>query len=122
MIVVTFQEQSEDKEIDKNQKRCIGYVMDAKPLNLNLPEDDDVFRQQVWYFVESSPFEVAIIGFVFLTTGVMMMKHFDQTTAFDELESIVNFAAVGIFTVEGVLRVYAYGFVSQNCSISNFKR
>ena len=78
LIIITFQEQGEaelqDGEIDKNQKACIDFSIQAKPLERYMPKDRDSFKYKLWRVVVSSPFEYFIMLLIVLNTILLMMK------------------------------------------------
>lgn len=78
LIIITFQEQGEaelqDGEIDKNQKACIDFSIQAKPLERYMPKERDSFKYKLWRVVVSSPFEYFIMLLIVLNTILLMMK------------------------------------------------
>jgi hypothetical protein len=78
LIIITFQEQGEaelqDGEIDKNQKACIDFAIQAKPLERYMPQEMDSFKYKIWRVVVSTPFEYFIMCLIVLNTILLMMK------------------------------------------------
>ena len=78
LIIITFQEQGEaelqDGEIDKNQKSCIEFAIQAKPLERYMPKEMDSFKYKIWRVVVSTPFEYFIMILIVLNTILLMMK------------------------------------------------
>jgi hypothetical protein len=78
LIIITFQEQGEaelqDGEIDKNQKSCIDFSIQAEPLERYMPKERDSFKYKLWRVVVSSPFEYFIMTLIVLNTILLMMK------------------------------------------------
>ncbi|MPC12462.1 Voltage-dependent calcium channel type A subunit alpha-1 [Portunus trituberculatus] len=78
LIIITFQEQGEaelqDGELDKNQKSCIDFAIQAKPLERYMPKDRVSFKYKIWRMVVSTPFEYFIMLLIVLNTLLLMMK------------------------------------------------
>ncbi|KAK4308761.1 hypothetical protein Pmani_019561 [Petrolisthes manimaculis] len=78
LIIITFQEQGEaelqDGELDKNQKSCIDFAIQAKPLERYMPKDRISFKYKIWKIVVSTPFEYFIMLLIVLNTLLLMMK------------------------------------------------
>lgn len=78
LIIITFQEQGEKEleegELDKNQKSCIDFAIQAKPLQRYMPKDKDSFKYKIWRVVVSTPFEYFIMVLIVLNTLLLMMK------------------------------------------------
>eukprot|EP00095_Tigriopus_kingsejongensis_P005232 maker-scaffold1237_size53912-snap-gene-0.7 protein:Tk05232 transcript:maker-scaffold1237_size53912-snap-gene-0.7-mRNA-1 annotation:"hypothetical protein DAPPUDRAFT_333049" len=78
LIIITFQEQGEaelqDGEIDKNQKACIDFAIQARPLERYMPKERDSFKYKIWRVVVSTPFEYFIMILIVLNTILLMMK------------------------------------------------
>ena len=104
LIIITFQEQGEaelqDGEIDKNQARkssvtvyprtqcagmfllccrmeqkaCIDFAIQAKPLERYMPKEIDSLKYKIWRVVVSTPFEYFIMTLIVLNTILLMMK------------------------------------------------
>ncbi|GFO19987.1 voltage-dependent calcium channel type a subunit alpha-1 [Plakobranchus ocellatus] len=77
LIIITFQEQGEnelmDQEMDKNQKQCIDFAINAKPLCRFMPAKN-TFKYKIWKLVQSQKFEYFIMVLIALNTVVLMMK------------------------------------------------
>lgn len=78
LIIITFQEQGEKEleegEIDKNQKSCIDFAIQAKPLQRYMPKDKDSFKYKIWKMVVSTLFEYTIMALIVCNTILLMMK------------------------------------------------
>ncbi|XP_046144194.1 voltage-dependent calcium channel type A subunit alpha-1 isoform X10 [Osmia bicornis bicornis] len=89
LIIITFQEQGEaelqDGEIDKNQKSCIDFTIQARPLERYMPKERNSVKYKIWRIVVSTPFEYFIMGLIVLNTVLLMMKNFfkDAWNTFD---------------------------------------
>ena len=53
LIIVTFNELGEaelEDDMDKNQKSCIDFAIQAKPLELYVPSETSGIRWDLWYY------------------------------------------------------------------------
>lgn len=57
-----------------NQRACIDFAINARPLTRYMPENKQSYQYKMWKFVVSSPFEYAIMTLIALNTVVLMMK------------------------------------------------
>jgi voltage-dependent calcium channel N type alpha-1B len=78
LIIITFQEQGEAElqsgEIDKNQKSCIDFTIQARPLERYMPNKRNSFKYKIWRIVVSTPFEYFIMMLIVFNTLLLMMK------------------------------------------------
>jgi len=97
LIIVTFNELGEAElqdDMDKNQKSCIGtffkrtlfvsqnfkillsidFAIQAKPLELYVPEEQSGIRYHIWRLVTSAPFENFILLLIVCNTILLMLK------------------------------------------------
>lgn len=78
LIIITFQEQGEKEleegELDKNQKSCIDFSIQARPLQRYMPKDKDSMKYKIWRVVVSTAFEYFIMVLIVLNTILLMMK------------------------------------------------
>ncbi|KAF5405242.1 hypothetical protein PHET_01289 [Paragonimus heterotremus] len=78
LIIITFQKQGENElmelEIDKNQKRCIDFAINARPLCRYMPKDRHSVKYRIWRLVVSTPFEYYIMVMIAINTLILMMK------------------------------------------------
>ncbi|XP_041974502.1 voltage-dependent calcium channel type A subunit alpha-1 isoform X12 [Aricia agestis] len=113
LIIITFQEQGEaelqDGEIDKNQKSCIDFTIDARPLERYMPSKRGSLKYKVWRIVVSSPFEYSIMTLIVLNTLLLMMKYYNQSDLYSDILKYSNMGFTGMFSVETVLKIIAYG-------------
>ncbi|KAG7335409.1 hypothetical protein KOW79_002005 [Hemibagrus wyckioides] len=79
LIIITFQEQGdkmmEDYSLEKNERACIDFAINAKPLTRHMPQNKQTFQYRMWEFVVSPPFEYTIMAMIALNTIVLMMKN-----------------------------------------------
>ncbi|XP_053600619.1 voltage-dependent calcium channel type A subunit alpha-1 isoform X7 [Plodia interpunctella] len=113
LIIITFQEQGEaelqDGEIDKNQKSCIDFTIEARPLERYMPSKRTSFKYKVWRIVVSTPFEYFIMTLIVLNTLLLMMKYYNQNDLYADILKYSNMGFTGMFSVETVLKIIAYG-------------
>ncbi|XP_028033528.1 voltage-dependent calcium channel type A subunit alpha-1 isoform X3 [Bombyx mandarina] len=113
LIIITFQEQGEaelqDGEIDKNQKSCIDFTIEARPLERYMPSKRASFKYKVWRIVVSTPFEYLIMTLIVLNTLLLMMKYYHQNDDYADFLKYSNMGFTGMFSVETVLKIIAYG-------------
>ncbi|VDK69064.1 unnamed protein product [Dibothriocephalus latus] len=129
LIIITFQEQGEnelvDHELDKNQKQCIDFAINARPLCRYMPEDIKSFQYRAWQLVVSGPFEYFIMTMIALNTLILMMKYHKpersmtfplaidaNTRSYESYCSALmylNTAFTCMFTVECLLKIMAFG-------------
>ncbi|XP_065171209.1 voltage-dependent calcium channel type A subunit alpha-1-like isoform X27 [Atheta coriaria] len=113
LIIITFQEQGEAElqsgEIDKNQKSCIDFTIQARPLERYMPNKRNSFKYKIWRVVVSTPFEYFIMMLIVFNTLLLMMKHDGQTDTFSKSLKYLNWGFTSMFTVECILKILAYG-------------
>lgn len=64
----------EEGELDKNQKSCIDFAIQAKPSQRYMPKNKNSFKYRVWKLVVSTSFEYVIMTLIVLNTILLMMK------------------------------------------------
>ncbi|KAF5405898.1 Voltage-dependent calcium channel type A subunit alpha-1 [Paragonimus heterotremus] len=129
LIIITFQEQGEnelvDHELDKNQKQCMEFAINAKPLCRYMPSNPNSTKYRIWRLVVSGPFEYYIMLMIALNTLILMMKYYrpDHTetgSMTPDLETqkyqnycstlvYLNAAFTAMFTMECLLKLIAFG-------------
>ncbi|XP_022648011.1 voltage-dependent calcium channel type A subunit alpha-1-like isoform X2 [Varroa destructor] len=113
LIIITFQEQGEKEleegELDKNQKSCIDFAIQAKPLQRYMPKNKDSVKYKVWKVVVSTPFEYFILALIVLNTVLLMMKFHNQHPQLTRVLHYLNATFTGLFTVESILKLVAFG-------------
>jgi len=114
LIIITFQEQGEKEleegELDKNQKSCIDFAIQAKPSQRYMPKNKNTFKYRVWKLVVSTTFEYIIMTLIVLNTVLLMMKHYNQSEELKALLSNMNLCFTAMFSIECILKIIAYGF------------
>ncbi|KAG7303960.1 hypothetical protein JYU34_010876 [Plutella xylostella] len=113
LIIITFQEQGEaelqDGEIDKNQKSCIDFTIEARPLERYMPSKRASFKYKVWRIVVSTPFEYFIMGLIVLNTLLLMMKYHEAPAMLMDVLTFMNLVFTFFFLFETVLKLIAFG-------------
>ncbi|XP_046610496.1 voltage-dependent calcium channel type A subunit alpha-1 isoform X6 [Neodiprion virginianus] len=114
LIIITFQEQGEaelqDGEIDKNQKSCIDFTIQARPLERYMPNKRNSVKYKIWRVVVSTPFEYFIMILIVLNTLLLMMKYHAQPDPQKLVLKYMNWGFTGMFTIECTMKIAAYGF------------
>ncbi|XP_075226266.1 voltage-dependent calcium channel type A subunit alpha-1-like [Lycorma delicatula] len=113
LIIITFQEQGEaelqDGEIDKNQKSCIDFTIQARPLERYMPNKRNGLKYKIWRIVVSTPFEYFIMMLIVFNTLLLMMKFHKQSQVYRETLKYMNVVFTSMFTVETCLKILAFG-------------
>uniref|UniRef100_A0A915I6P9 Ion transport domain-containing protein n=1 Tax=Romanomermis culicivorax TaxID=13658 RepID=A0A915I6P9_ROMCU len=113
LIIITFQEQGEAElkqgDLDKNQKQCIDFALNAKPVSRFMPEDETSLKYRLWTLVVSTPFEYFIMTIIFLNTLILMMDYYQSNDTYKSVLAIMNFTFTSVFTVESSLKILAFG-------------
>ncbi|XP_068460360.1 calcium channel, voltage-dependent, P/Q type, alpha 1A subunit, b isoform X4 [Clinocottus analis] len=113
LIIITFQEQGdkmmEDYSLEKNERACIDFAINARPLTRHMPKNKMSFQYRMWQFVVSPPFEYSIMALIALNTIVLMMKFDGASKTYDEVLKNLNIVFTTFFFLESVLKVIAFG-------------
>ncbi|KAH7723235.1 voltage-dependent calcium channel type D subunit alpha-1-like protein [Aphelenchoides avenae] len=113
LIIITFQEQGEaelsEGDLDKNQKQCIDFALNARPRSLFMPEDKESMKYRIWRLVTSTPFEYFIMAMICLNTIILMMKFHGNSEQYEKVLRFFNTALTAVFTVESILKILAFG-------------
>uniref|UniRef100_A0A158Q5I2 Voltage-dependent calcium channel type A subunit alpha-1 n=1 Tax=Dracunculus medinensis TaxID=318479 RepID=A0A158Q5I2_DRAME len=113
LIIITFQEQGEaelsEGDLDKNQKQCIDFALNARPRSLFMPEDKSSMKYRIWRLVTSTPFEYFIMAMICCNTIILMMKFHGNSEFYEKILRFFNTALTAVFTVEAILKILAFG-------------
>ncbi|TKS68652.1 Voltage-dependent P/Q-type calcium channel subunit alpha-1A [Collichthys lucidus] len=113
LIIITFQEQGdkmmEDYSLEKNERACIDFAINARPLTRHMPKNKLSFQYRMWQFVVSPPFEYSIMALIALNTIVLMMKFDGASLTYDEVLKNLNIVFTTFFFMESVLKIIAFG-------------
>lgn len=113
LIIITFQEQGEaelsEGDLDKNQKQCIDFALNARPRSLFMPNDKNSLKYRIWKLVTSTPFEYFIMAMICVNTIILMMKFHGNSDVYEKVLRFFNTALTAVFTVESILKILAFG-------------
>ncbi|KAJ8363179.1 hypothetical protein SKAU_G00120100 [Synaphobranchus kaupii] len=116
LIIITFQEQGdkmmEDYSLEKNERACIDFAINAKPLTRHMPQNKQSFQYRMWQFVVSPPFEYTIMAMIALNTIVLMMKYDGASKAYEDVLKNLNIVFTSLFSMECVLKIIAFGVLN----------
>ncbi|KAL0965374.1 hypothetical protein UPYG_G00280480 [Umbra pygmaea] len=113
LIIITFQEQGDkamsECSLEKNERACIDFAINAKPLTRYMPADKKSFQYKMWKFVVSPPFEYSIMTMIALNTVVLMMKFHGAPELYESMLKYLNIVFTALFTLECILKIIAFG-------------
>ncbi|KAG7485905.1 voltage-dependent P Q-type calcium channel subunit alpha-1A [Solea senegalensis] len=113
LIIITFQEQGdkmmEDYSLEKNERACIDFAINARPLTRHMPKNKLSFQYRMWQFVVSPPFEYSIMALIALNTIVLMMKFDGASESYDNVLKNLNIVFTTFFFMESILKIIAFG-------------
>uniref|UniRef100_A0A8C7TYN0 Voltage-dependent N-type calcium channel subunit alpha-1B n=1 Tax=Oncorhynchus mykiss TaxID=8022 RepID=A0A8C7TYN0_ONCMY len=113
LIIITFQEQGDkamsECSLEKNERACIDFAINAKPLTRYMPADKQSFQYKMWKFVVSPPFEYSIMTMIALNTVVLMMKFHGAPELYEAMLKYLNIVFTALFTLECILKIIAFG-------------
>ncbi|CAJ1052909.1 voltage-dependent P/Q-type calcium channel subunit alpha-1A isoform X1 [Xyrichtys novacula] len=113
LIIITFQEQGdkmmEDYSLEKNERACIDFAINARPLTRHMPKNKLSFQYRMWQFVVSPPFEYSIMALIALNTIVLMMKFDGASDTYNEVLKNLNIVFTTFFFMESILKIIAFG-------------
>ncbi|KAK7896834.1 hypothetical protein WMY93_022159 [Mugilogobius chulae] len=113
LIIITFQDQGDkamsDCSLEKNERACIDFAINAKPLTRYMPENKQSYQYKLWKFVVSPPFEYAIMALIALNTVVLMMKFYGAPEWYESMLKYLNIVFTALFTLECILKIIAFG-------------
>ncbi|XP_028980432.2 calcium channel, voltage-dependent, N type, alpha 1B subunit, a isoform X3 [Esox lucius] len=113
LIIITFQEQGDkamsECSLEKNERACIDFAINAKPLTRYMPENVQSFQYRMWKFVVSPPFEYSIMIMIALNTVVLMMKFHGAPDFYEAMLKHFNIVFTALFSLECILKIIAFG-------------
>jgi len=111
-VIVTFQSEGEsafqDCALDKNQRNCIEYALNAKPVRRYIPKHPLQYR--LWSFATSPFCEYTVFIAILLNTTSLAMKFYHQPTAYTDFLDVLNQIFTYFFLVECILKLGAFRF------------
>uniref|UniRef100_A0AAR2JTS2 Voltage-dependent N-type calcium channel subunit alpha n=1 Tax=Pygocentrus nattereri TaxID=42514 RepID=A0AAR2JTS2_PYGNA len=112
LIIITFQEQGDkalsECTLEKNERACIDFAINAKPLTRYMPQSQQSFQYRMWKFVVSPPFEYSIMIMIALNTVVLMMKFHDAPVFYEAMLKYLNIVFTALFSLECILKIIAF--------------
>ncbi|XP_026998196.2 voltage-dependent N-type calcium channel subunit alpha-1B isoform X12 [Tachysurus fulvidraco] len=116
LIIITFQEQGDkamsECSLEKNERACIDFAINAKPLTRYMPQDKQSFQYKMWKFVVSTPFEYSILTMIAINTVVLMMKFSTASKPYEDMLKWLNIIFTALFTLECILKIIAFGLLN----------
>ncbi|XP_036382022.1 calcium channel, voltage-dependent, N type, alpha 1B subunit, a [Megalops cyprinoides] len=113
LIIITFQEQGDkamsECSLEKNERACIDFAINAKPLTRYMPQNQQCFQYRMWKFVVSPPFEYSILTMIALNTVVLMMKFHGAPELYEAMLKYLNIVFTALFSLECILKIIAFG-------------
>merc|ERR1712142_371609 len=111
-VIVTFQSEGEasfqDCALDKNQRNCIEFALNAKPVRRYIPKNPLQYR--LWAFATSPFCEYTVFVAILLNTTSLAMKFYHQPTAYTDFLDVLNQVFTYFFLVECILKLGAFRF------------
>ncbi|KAM3868483.1 calcium channel, voltage-dependent, N type, alpha 1B subunit, a [Diretmus argenteus] len=113
LIIITFQEQGDkamsECSLEKNERACIDFAINAKPLTRYMPANTQSFQYRMWKFVVSAPFEYSIMIMIAVNTVVLMMKFHGAPDFYEAMLKNLNIVFTALFSLECILKIIAFG-------------
>ena len=111
-VIVTFQSEGEadfkDCPLDKNQRNCIEFALNAKPNKLYIPKNP--IQYKLWAFATSPLCENTVFLAIILNTISLAMKFYDQPEWYTDFLDVLNLIFTFFFIGEFFLKFGAYRF------------
>jgi len=111
-VIVTFQSEGEadfkDCPLDKNQRNCIEFSLNARPIKLYIPKVP--LQYKLWAFATSPLCENSIFLAIILNTCSLAMKVYNQPAWYTDLLDYINLFFTFFFVAEFILKFGAYRF------------
>ncbi|XP_061169673.1 voltage-dependent calcium channel type A subunit alpha-1-like [Saccostrea echinata] len=113
LIIITFQDQGEaeleDAQLDKNQKQCIDFAINARPTSRYMPKNKKTIKYKIWKLVVSTKFEYFVMTLIALNTIVLMMKYEGMSNEYKTILKYLNMGFTIMFSVECTLKLIGFG-------------
>merc|ERR550534_1019179 len=111
-VIVTFQSEGEadykDCPLDKNQRNCIEFALNARPIKLYIPKAP--IQYKLWAFSKSPLCENTVFLMIILNTVLLAMKIYDQPEWYTDILDALNLFFTFFFLGEFILKFGAYRF------------
>uniref|UniRef100_A0A8W8KU20 Voltage-dependent calcium channel type A subunit alpha-1 n=1 Tax=Magallana gigas TaxID=29159 RepID=A0A8W8KU20_MAGGI len=113
LIIITFQDQGEaeleDAQLDKNQKQCIDFAVNARPTSRYMPKNKKTIKYKIWRLVVSTKFEYFVMTLIALNTIVLMMKFEGMSARYKDILKYLNMGFTIMFSIECTLKLIGCG-------------
>ncbi|XP_062601574.1 voltage-dependent calcium channel type A subunit alpha-1-like isoform X7 [Saccostrea cucullata] len=113
LIIITFQDQGEaeleDAQLDKNQKQCIDFAINARPTSRYMPKNKKTIKYKIWKLVVSTKFEYFVMTLIALNTIVLMMKYDGMSNEYKTILKYLNMGFTIMFSIECTLKLIGFG-------------
>ena len=115
LVIITFQEGDENQDdslLEKNDKACIDYAINCKPVNRHMPANKTGIQFKFWKIAASTQFEWIILVIIVLNTVVLMLKDYTLLNTSPEYVNFLylcNVVFTVLFTFEFIVKIMAYG-------------
>merc|ERR1719427_2473079 len=111
-VIVTFQSEGDadfkDCPLDKNQRNCIEFSLNAKPMKLYIPKNP--IQYKLWAFATSPLCENTVFLAIILNTISLAMKVYHQPEWYTDFLDVLNLIFAFFFVGEFILKFGAYRF------------
>jgi len=111
-VIVTFQSEGEadfkNCPLDKNQRNCIEFALNAKPIKLYIPKNP--IQYKLWSFATSPLCENTVFLAIILNTVSLAMKFYHQPEWYTDFLDVLNLIFTFFFVGEFVLKFGAFRF------------
>ena len=111
-VIVTFQSEGEadfkDCPLDKNQRNCIEFALNAKPIKLYIPKNP--IQYKLWAFATSPLCENTVFLAIIFNTISLAMGFYNQPEWYTDLLDVLNLIFTFFFIGEFFLKFGAYRF------------
>merc|ERR1712142_608010 len=110
-VIVTFQSNDDEEEfrdcdIDKNQRKCIEYVLRVRPVSRFIPTQRSQYR--IWRVVTSGMFEYMIFAFIVANTIILGAQYWNMRDAYMYVLDGFNIDFTLVFLFECLLKLVAF--------------
>jgi len=111
-VIVTFQQEGEEEfadcELDKNQRKCIEYVLQVRPIYRFVPQVR--LQYHIWRVVTSRLFEYMIFGFIVGNTIVLAAQYYGASKLYTSVLDGFNIGFTAVFLLECILKLIAFNY------------
>jgi len=111
-VIVTFQSEGEadfkNCPLDKNQRNCIEFALNAKPIKLYIPKNPVQYK--LWSFTTSPLCENTVFLAIILNTVSLAMKFYHQPEWYTDFLDVLNLIFTFFFVGEFILKFGAFRF------------